>query len=140
MTCIVSYQKHIDSLITRELTLPEDPATHQRIGTELCTINGITYVSLPDGAELPDNQPTEIADSIQPVTLTADLRRSIEDASPHVALIRERVAAKIAAAYSIGDEIKLLRTAPSPEFDLYNAYVEDCRAWGREQKAMLGLA
>lgn len=139
MTCIVSYKKHIDSLITRELTLPEDPATHQRIGTELCTINGITYVSLPDGAELPDNQPPEIADSIAEAVLTADLRAAICAASPHVQLINERVGARIAEAYSIGDEIKLLRTAPSPEFEVYNAYVEDCRAWGIEQKAALGL-
>jgi len=39
--------------------------------------------------------------------------------------------------YSIEDEIKLLRTAPSPEFELWNAYVEDCRSWGRAQKALL---
>jgi len=99
----------------------------------------VTYVYVPDGAALPDGQPPEIAGSIQPVTLTAELRHAIEDASPHVALIRARVAEKIATAYSIGDEIKLLRTAPSAEFELYNAYVEDCRAWGREQKSALGL-
>ena len=139
MARIINYQKYIDTLITRELALPEDPATHQRIGTELCTINGITYVSLPDGAELPTEQPPEIMGSIAEVVLTADLRRAIEDSSSHVALIRARVADKIAEQYSLGDEIKLLRTAPSAEFELYNAYVEDCRAWGRAQKAALGL-
>lgn len=107
--------------------------------TELATIEDVTYVHVPDGADLPAEQPAEIAASIQPVTLTADLRRAIEDASPHVALIRARVAEKIAEQYSIGDEIKLLRTAPSAEFELYNAFVEDCRAWGRAQKAQLGL-
>jgi hypothetical protein len=49
------------------------------------------------------------------------------------------VAAKIAEQYTTGDEIKLLRTAPSAEFEVYNAYVEDCRAWGRAQRAALGL-
>ena len=39
----------------------------------------------------------------------------------------------------IMNEIKLLRTAPSAEFEAYNAHAEACRAWGREQKAALGL-
>ena len=51
--------------------------------------------------------------------------------------INQRVREMIREQYSIEDEIKLLRTAPSPEFELWNAYVEDCRAWGREQKALL---
>jgi hypothetical protein len=135
---IIEYRKFITAEVTRELLLPPE-LFGEAACVELATIAGVTYVFVPDEVDLPVEQPTEIADSIQPVTLTADLRRVIEDASPHVALIRERVAAKIADAYSIGDEIKLLRTAPSPEFELYNAYVEDCRAWGREQKALLGL-
>lgn len=136
---IIAYRKYITEAVTRELRLPES-ADQSALGVELATVDGITYVSLPDGVGLPDNQPPEIADSIAEVVLTADLRAAISAASPHVQLINERVSARIAKAYSIGDEIKLLRTAPSPEFDLYNAYVEDCRAWGREQKAMLGLA
>lgn len=136
---IIEYRKFITAEVTRELLLPPE-LFGEAACVELATIAGVTYVFVPDEVDLPVDQPTEIANSIRPVTLTADLRRAIEDASPHVALIRERVAAKIAAAYSIGDEIKLLRTAPSPEFDLYNSYVEDCRAWGREQKALLGLA
>lgn len=47
MAYIVSYQKHIDSIRTVEIRLPED-VSMQRIGTELATINGVTYVSLPD--------------------------------------------------------------------------------------------
>ncbi len=135
---IISYQQYSDALTTRELRLP-DGDNHQRIGTELATIDGVTYVHLPDDAVLPDNQPAEIADSIQTVTLTPDLRAAISDASPHVRLIRQRVAERIAAQYSLTDEINLLRTAPSPEFEVYTAFVEDCRAWGRDQKAAIGL-
>ena len=51
--------------------------------------------------------------------------------------INQRVRDMIREQYSIEDEIKLLRTAPSPEFELWNAHVEDCRAWGREQKDLL---
>lgn len=51
--------------------------------------------------------------------------------------INQAVRDKIRAVYSVEDEIQLLRTAPSPEFEVYNAYVEDCLAWGRQQKAAL---
>lgn len=136
MTCIVSYQKHFDALTTKLIALPEDPETHSPIGTELATIDGVTYVSLPDGAILPP-QPAEI--TVDPVELTPELKTAIAEASPHVHLIRERVAEKIAARYSVTDEIKLIRTAPSAEFEAYNEFAEECRAWGRQQKAALGL-
>ena len=47
-----------------------------------------------------------------------------------VEMIRER--------YSIEDEIGLLRTGPSDEAERYDAYVEECRAWGRGAKIKLG--
>jgi hypothetical protein len=135
----VSYRKYIDSQVTRELRLPEDSA-HQRLGTELATVDGVTYVGLPDGATLPTDQPSEIAESISTVVLTDAMRDAIKAASPHVRLINERVQAAIAERYSYADEIKLLRTAPSQECIAYNAYAEECRAWGRAEKAKLGLA
>lgn len=135
MTYIVSYRKYIDAIRTVEITLPEGD-NHQRIGTELATIDGITYVSLPDDVELP-KQPKEI--TVEKIDLTPALKADISAVSPHVRLIRERVAAKISDRYSIGDEIKLIRTAPSAEFEEYNEFAESCRAWGRELKAELGL-
>lgn len=118
--------------------MPSDEQ-HHPLGTELATVGGVTYVSLPDDATLPAVQPAEIADSIAEVTLTATETALIKSASPHVKLIDQRVADRIAEAYSLTDEIKLLRTAPSAEFEAYNAFVEDCRAWGRAQKTALGL-
>lgn len=106
--------------------------------TELATIDGVTYVAVPDGIELPE-QAAQIAESIEEVELTAPLRDEIAAQSTHVALIRERVVAMIRALYSVDDELKLLRTAPSAEFEAYNAHAEACRAWGREQRAALGL-
>ncbi len=135
MTYIVSYQKFIDDQRTVEIRLPEGE-DNQRVGTELATVDGVTYVSLPDGAVLPE-QPAEI--TVEPVTLTAELKQRISNASPFVRMIRKMVADKIAEQYSTGDEIKLIRTAPSAEFEAYNAYAEDCRAWGREQRAAIGL-
>lgn len=93
-------------------------------------------MALPDGVTLPA-QPAEI--TVEPVTLTEALKADISAASPHVQLINQRVKEMIAQQYAIEDEIKLIRTAPSEEFDIYNAFVESCRQWGREQKAALGL-
>lgn len=87
---------------------------------------------------LPVGQPAEIAASIAAVTLTDALRDAIKAASPHVRLINERVREAIAERYSVADEIKLLRTAPSAEFDAYNTYAEACRAAGRDAIAALG--
>lgn len=140
MTSIVAYRKFIDNTYTKELLLPES-ADGQRLGTELATVDGITYVSLPNGAALPDNQPAEIAASIQSLAtpLPIELRDAIRQASPHCRLIDQRVVEQIRARYSTNDEIKLLRIAPSEETSAWNAYIEECRAWGRAQKAALGL-
>lgn len=136
MPSLISYRKHINALVTRELDLPQ-AAAGQRLGEEIATLGDITYVSLPGGATLPANQPAEIAASIQTVTPGAALLDAIAAASPQVRVIRAAVAARIAERYSPADEIKLLRHARSADYDAYNTYAEECRAWGREQKATL---
>lgn len=138
-----SYRKAIDAVTTHTLRLP-DPVAGQAgdeaRGQELATLaDGRTIVAVT--GTLPANQPSAIAASVQalPSPLPTDLRNAIRDASPHVRLINQRVQDAIAARYSMADEIKLLRTAPSPDAVAYNAYVEDCRAWGRSEKAKIGL-
>lgn len=135
MTSIVAYQKFIDNLRTVELEYPQDE-DGKRLGVELATVEGVTYVFLPEGATLP-SQPEEI--TVVPVELNPVLKLAITEASPYVRMIRQMVSEKIAARYSFGDELKLIRTAPSAEFEAYNEYAEECRAWGREQKALIGL-
>lgn len=129
MAYIVSYQKFITRDTTKQLDLPES-------ATELCTIEGVTYVSVPADAELSDSQPVEY----QEVTLTDELRARIKSQSTHVQLIDDRVKAKIAERYSLTDELKEIRNSSSPSFAVYADYVEDCRQWGSEQKAALGLS
>lgn len=51
----------------------------------------------------------------------------------------ERVRERIAEQYPIHEEIKLLRTAPSGDFEAYNMHAEACRQWERERKEELGL-
>ena len=134
MAYIVAYQKLITQVTTKELRLPYVDSSSQ--GQELATIDGTTYVVLYDGAVLPE-QPEGISPEV--VTLTDALKTAISDASPHVALIRTRVVEKIRAQYSVDDEIKLLRISPSAETTAWAAFVEECRTWGRAEKAKLGL-
>lgn len=137
---IIRYRQYVDTLTTRTLRLPSSER-HEPRGTELATLaaDGYTYVSLPEDAALPAEQPEEIADSVEAVTLSPEQVSAIKAASPHVRLINARVREKIASRYSVADELKLLRTAPSAEAEAYNAWAEECRAWGRELKAGLGL-
>ena len=135
MTYIVSYQKFINSERTVEIALPLSESG-QRIGDELATIDGVTYVSLPDDAVLP-TQPSEINVSL--VTLTTEQKAAISAVSPLIKVINDQVRDSIASKYAITDELRLLRTQPSADFTAYNNSVESCRAEGRAKKAALGL-
>jgi len=100
----------------------------------------VTYVSVPDDVELPVDQPASIAESIEVVVITDELCELIKSQSTHVQLINDRVKSKIAERYSLSDELKEIRNSSSPSFAVYADYVEDCRQWGSEQKAALGLS
>jgi len=103
---------------------------------EIARVDGYHYYALPDGYELSE-QHAQI--TIEPVTVDAVLRDVLCKASPLVQLINRRVCERIAEQYSTTDEIKLLRMGPSAEYDQWNAYVEECRDWGKAEKAQLGL-
>ena len=117
--------------------------------TELCTLDGVTYVSVPDSVTLPD-QPTEL--TITEATITSELRDQIKAASPHVALIAKRTEQRIRERYSLSDEQFFSRIgvgaalgaytfAPGEQDELlaFGAYVEAARQWGRDERAKLGL-
>lgn len=131
--------------------MPQD-AQAQFLGTELATIDGTTYVALPDGATLPADQPTEIAGTIATVTLDPVLREQIKAASPHCKLIAQRMVEQIRAAYSIDDEMYFARIGvgaatgmyqPSSDelqaMTVFGEFVESVRQWSRQQRAELGL-
>ena len=119
--------------------------------TELCTIDGVTYVSVPDD-DLPEQAAQISASIVNPVTLTTELREAIKAASPHCALIHERMEAKIRDKYSLSDEQYFSRISSGAALGLYTfeagesvalqafgAYIESVRQWGREQRGQLGL-
>jgi len=140
---IFSYKKKVDKFTTYTLLEPDYKEGEERI-TELCTIGGTTYVSVPDALTLP-NQPSQVQATLVEVVLTANLKKQIAKASPHIMLIRKRVINKIREKYDFSDEIKMTRqkvageTGADSDFNGYNTYVKQCIAWGSNQKAKLGL-
>lgn len=147
MAKIYKYLKVSDPYVTRTLVEPDynllerdDPSLAGVRITELCVLDGWTYVSVPEAIVLPP-QPEVIAVTLVLVDLSEDqaLKQAIIAASPNCQSIRGRVVDRIRERYSINDEIKMLRVGPSPETEAYNDYVEACRAWGRAEKAKLGL-
>ena len=140
---IVSYVKQADAYTVYQLNAPDS--------TELCTMDGVTYVSVPDDT-LPE-QPAPIAASVvDPVTLTTELREAIKAASPHCQLIHQRMEDKIRERYSLSDEQYFSRiasgaalgyytfeTGEAESLQAFGLYVESVRQWGREQRALLGL-
>jgi len=130
MAKLYKYKKVIDKYTTH--TLLEADAQENKI-TELCTLDGVTYVSVPDDVALMA-QAKKIDKTLSPVVLSGVLEEAIKAASPHTRLINSRVVDRIRLKYSISDEIMLLRLRPCPEFDEYNSYVEECVAWGSGEK------
>ena len=152
MTSIVSYQKTSDAYTTYDLHMPDvQDAEGEIYCTELGTIDGLTYVSVPDGVTLPAQLP-QVAATLQTVTLAPELRAQLKAISPHCALIAERMVQKIRARFSIDDEMFFARIGvgaaagmyqPTPgelaEMQAFGEFVEAVRQWGRAERAKLGL-
>lgn len=133
------------------MRLPESDI-NSPLGTELATIDGLTYVSIPEQAVLPTNQPTEISASINEVTMTDTLKEAIRQVSPHTQLIAQRIIETIRSNYTIDDEMYFARigvgasmglyvpsTQELQEMTVFGEFVEAARQWGRDQRALLGL-
>lgn len=151
MPSIYSYQKYITNEVTKVLKLPNDNQSAP-LCTELATIDGITYVSVPDNIQLPADQPKEIANSIKQEEVTDSLRNLIKAHSPHCKLIADRVIEQIRARYSVDEEQYYARIGLGVALNIYEFqpgerdallqfgnYVEQCRQWGRDQRGKLGF-
>jgi hypothetical protein len=139
MPKIYKYQKIVDIHTTHCLVEPDygRDCDEDRI-TELCTIGDDTYVSVPDTITLP-RQPEELKVEAVEMPVPDPPLGMLRMNSSHILLINDRVVERIRERYSVNDEIKMLRIGPSPETEAYNDWVEECRAWGRAEKARLGL-
>ena len=140
MPYIIRYRPVSNDFTTATLRIHENAAAAEEVATaspiEIARLDGWHYVAVPDGYTLPPQN--EIIE-IETVKLSPELQERLSNESHLIKNINEAVRQQIAKKYSISDEIKLLRTAPSREFDEWNMYVEEIRAWGRIEKAKLGL-
>ena len=150
MPSIIAYQKVIDEVTTHSLRLPLD-GDNRPLGTELATVDGVTYVSVPDGAALPE-QSDEVTATLAEVQPDEALRAAIRAASPHARLISQRMVDQIRARYTIDDEMYFARIGVGAATSMYtfqpgeqeammefSLFVEEVRQWGRDQRAALGL-
>lgn len=149
---IVSYRKTSDAHTTYELRMPDAQGGEGEIFcAELGTLDGLTYVSVPDGVALPEQLP-QVAATLKPVALSSELRAQLKAISPHCALIAERMVQKIRARCSIDDEMFFARIglgsvmgmyklppAELAEMQAFGEFVEGVRQWGRAERAKLGL-
>ena len=137
MPLILKYRKVTDEYTT--YTAIDNGEENKKI-TELCTINGDTYISIPDNVVLPE-QAKQI--KLESVILIDELKEQIEEASPHTQLIKKRIQEKIAEKYSIEDELKIIRNKINDidieKYTEYNAYIEGCIAEGKVKKEELGI-
>ena len=145
---IYAYTKIETPYTIIQMALPYEMDSENQC-TELCTLEGVTYVSVPDSVTLPD-QPAEL--TITEATITPELREQIKAASPHCALIAERMEARIRSKYSLSDEQYFARICVAAALGVYQfepgeqdemlafgAWVESARQWGRDERAKLGL-
>lgn len=145
---IYAYTKVSTPYTTIQMALPYEMDSENQC-TELCTLEGVTYVSVPDSVALPD-QPAEL--TITEATITPELRDQIKAASPHVALIAKRMEQQIRERYSLSDEQFFSRIGVGVALGAYTfgageqdallafgAWVESARQWGRDERAKLGL-
>lgn len=118
--------------------------------TELCTLDGETYVTVPATAGPMPEQHAEV--TLTPVTLDPLLRERIKKASPLLQRIDQQLVERIRAVYSLEDEQYFSRIGVGAALGVYNfepgemeallafgAHVEDCRQQMRQQRAALGL-
>ena len=127
----------------------ENADTKEKIGVELATIDGVTYISLPDGEMLPEQHEELIIESVE---LTDELRETIKQSSSFCRMISEQCITKIRERYSIDDEAYFSRIGVGAALGVYSfqpgereqllefgEFVESVRRWGREQRASVGL-
>lgn len=119
------------------------------IYSELATIDGITYIHIPENTPIP-TQPKEIKWS--QIDLTPELKSSIKASSHIVKLISENMNKKIREKYSVDDELYFARISSNSangvhkmseselyEITTFNQFIESVRQWGRAERAKIGL-
>lgn len=98
-------------------------------------VDGLTYFYSTDDVF---NDYGLVCDQITPDNATlSKLKRQ----SNHYKLINQRIVGRIREKYDENEEMKMLRVRDieTDDYDVYNAYVEECIQWGVEQKQAIGF-
>ena len=122
---------------------------NEATATQLCQIDGWSYVSIPDLATIPE-QHNEI--QYQVAVIDELLAEQIKNESRVFQLIDKRFKDKVRAKYSIDDELYFarinigaltnrytMRAGESDEVDAFGVYVENARDEAKQERAVLGF-
>lgn len=139
---IYRYQKVSDQYTTYGLLVKQG-----QLNQELCTVDGVTY-HFVDGP-LPEQHAQIAATAIEP---DAALKSVIRANSAAIKRIDQEVINLIRSRYSIDEELYLARIAIGSQAGLYELeptegdailafgnWAEECRAWGRAERAKFGV-
>jgi hypothetical protein len=116
---------------------------------ELCTIDGVTYLSVPSDYSLTE-QDSKIG--FEKTVLTDELKEAIKSNSRACELISLEVQKKIREKYTLEDEQYFSRIGVGVALGAYTflpgekeallgfgVHVEDCRQYGKSKRTELGL-
>lgn len=119
-------------------------------GLELCDIDGVRYVSIPDSAIIPEQYQDISLELMSP--LPDALKEEIKTNSRPCFLISERMQEMIRAKYTAEDEMYFARIGTGKALGVYEFqsgeesalldygnFVESVRQWGRDERAKIGL-
>lgn len=119
-------------------------------GLELCDIDGVRYVSIPDGASIPEQHQDIFLELMSP--LPDELKEAIKASSRACQLISDQMQAKIRERYSLEDEQYFARIGVGASLGAYTflpgemesllefgRFVEEVREWGRSKRGDIGL-
>jgi len=132
MPKVYTYRKIIDKFTTNTLFEPHSDDEDSARITELCAVDGLTYVFVPDGITLP-GQKEIIAQSLKEVMLDTKLKAKIIEKSSYLQLTRKRMKGKtIAVRYSKHDENQLRSMEMFFDPVELDAHVGMCMEWINE--------
>lgn len=102
-------------------------------------IDDLTYIYI--AAETPEDVVNPSGLVVDPITPTDEQLEQLKSQSVYVTHINNQTEEKIRQVYSSSDEMKLnrRRDRDTAAFTEYDNYVEECRAWGRDQKEEIGF-
>jgi len=149
MSYIISYQKVADEHTVHEISIPDLDGEMQHL--ELCTVNGITYVSINDATVVSDDQIEGIV--VNRDALSDDIKLKIKEIAPAARLIKKRKEAMIQDKYSVSDQLALTSIAagislgkiPEPSarqlaaLDAFEVVARSASQWAAQQYSELGL-